>query len=345
METMILSIFVMILVFKLEQQLIIENLALRQQLVVMRQSMKRPKIRKRDQSFWVLLARFWKGWRDALIIVKPETVIRWHRKGFKLFWTFKSRRKKAGRFPIAAEVKRLIEDMAKTNPLWDAPRIHGELLKLGFNVSERTVSNIIRRLRPTKPPSQTWRTFLRNHMHNSFAIDFFTVPTATFNIIYVFVVLWHENRKVVHFNVTMHPTAAWTAQQVVEACPWNTAPKYLLRDRDAIYGHVFRNRVKHMGINEVISAPRSPWQNPYAERIVGSIRRDCLNHLIVFSEEHLKRILTQYFEYYHRDRTHLGLSKNTPLNRPTQNKPKNGEVIAFPRVGGLHHRYEWREAA
>jgi transposase InsO family protein len=345
METTIITILVMILVLELDQRLIVENLALRQQLAVMKQSIKRPKIRKRDRAFWVILSQFWKSWRDALIIVKPETVIRWHRKGFKLFWTLKSRKKTAGRPPIDTETKKLIEDMAKANPLWGAPRIHGELLKLGVGVSERTVSNIIKSYRPAKPPSQTWRTFLRNHMHNSFAIDFFTVPTATFNIIYVFVVLWHKNRKVVHFNLTMHPTATWTAQQVVEACPWDTAPKYLLRDRDAIYGHVFRNRVKNMGINDVISAPRSPWQNPYVERIVGSIRRDCINHVIVLNEEHLKRILTEYFEYYHHDRTHISLSKDTPLDRPTQNKPEDGKIIAFPRLGGLHHRYQWRKAA
>ncbi len=345
METMILSILVMIVVLKLNQRLIIENLALRQQLFIMKQSVKRPKIRKRDRAFWVFLSRFWKGWRDILIIVKPETVIRWHRKGFKLFWTFKSRKKKAGRPPIDNETKKLIEDMVKANPLWGAPRIHGELLKLGFDVSERTVSNVIKRFRPSKPPSQTWRTFLQNHTHNSFAVDFFTVPTITFNVIYVFIVLLHENRKVIHFNVTMNPTAEWTAQQIVDACPWDTAPKYLFRDRDAIYGSFFQNRVKNMGINEVISAPRSPWQNPFVERIVGSIRRDCLNHVILLNEEHLKRILIEYFEYYHHDRTHLGLSKDTPLNRLTQNKPKNGKVITLPRLGGLHHRYEWLEAA
>ena len=148
-----------------------------------------------------------------------------------------------------------------------------------------------------------------------------------------------------HFNVTEHPTAQWTAQQVVEACPWDTAPKYLLRDRDSIYGKVFRNRVKHMGIKEVISAPKSPWQNSYVERMIGSVRKDCLDYVIVLNEKHLKRILTEYFEYYHFDRTHLGLSKDTPFERPVKNKPENGEVIAFPRVGGLHHRHEWRKAA
>ena len=235
--------------------------------------------------------------------------------------------------------------MAKANPLWGTPRIHGELLKLGFDVSERTVSNIIKRCRPAKPPSQTWRTFIKNHMHNTFAMDFFTVPTVNFRILFVCVILWHDRRKVVHFNVTGHPTAKWTAQQVVEACPWDTAPKYLMRDRDSVYGKMFRNRVKHMSIKEVISAPKSPWQNPYVERVIGSIRRDCLEHVVVLNETHLRDILTEYLEYYHHDRTHLGLSKDTPFERPVHEKLRHGEVIAFPRVGGLHHRYEWRKAA
>jgi transposase InsO family protein len=182
-------------------------------------------------------------------------------------------------------------------------------------------------------------------MHNTFAIDFFTVPTASFRVLYAFVILQHGSWKVVHFNVTENPTAEWAAQQIVEACPWDTAPKYLLRDRDGIYGHHFQSRVQNMGMNEVKTAPQSPWQNPYVERLIGSIRRDCLDHMIVLNEGHLKRILTGYFNYYHDDRTHLSLGKGTPSARPTEKKPKIGKVIALPRLGGLHHRYEWREAA
>ncbi len=256
-----------------------------------------------------------------------------------------SRKKGHGRPPINPNIERLIIDMAKANSLWGAPRIHGELVKLGFDISERTVSNIIKKCRPANPLSQTWRTFIKNHMYNTFSIDFFTVPTVTFKVLYVFVILWNDRRKVVHFNATTNPTAQWTAQQIVEACPWDSAPKYLMRDRDSIYGQFFRKRVKGMGINDVISAPKSPWQNPYVERIIGSIRRDCLNHIIVLNENHLRRILTGYFKYYHHDRTHLGLCKDTPFRRPPQNKPRNGKVIALPRVGGLHHRYEWRKAA
>lgn len=182
-------------------------------------------------------------------------------------------------------------------------------------------------------------------MQNTFAIDFFTVPTATFTVLYAFVIILHDCRKIIHFNVTEHPTSEWTAQQIVEACPWETAPKYLLRDRDSIYGSVFQNRVKNLDIIEIKTAPKSPWQNPYVERIIGSIRRECLDHIIVLNEEHLKRTLTEYFAYYHHDRTHLGLEKETPFGRPVQKKPQNGKLIKFSRVGGLHHRYEWREAA
>jgi putative transposase len=336
-------------IFRLSQHqsgLILENLALRQQLTIYHNTIKRPKIRNRDRIFWLLFSKLSKNWREALIVVKPDTVIRWHKKGFKLFWRFKSRKRGPGRPRFEPKTRKLIEDMAKANPLWGAPRIHGELLKLGIDyISERTISNIIKKCRPPKPPSQTWRTFLKNHMHNTFAIDFFTAPTATFTVLYVCVIILHERRKIIHFNVTKHPTAEWTAQRMVEACPWDTAPKYLLRDRDAVYGAVFRNRVKHLGISEVKTAPKSPWQNPYVERIIGSIRRDCLDHLIVLNESHLKTVLTEYFRYYHYDRTHNGLEKETPFGRPIQLRPQKGKLVKLPRVGGLHHRYEWRKAA
>jgi transposase InsO family protein len=205
--------------------------------------------------------------------------------------------------------------MANANPLWGVPRIHGELLKLGIEVSERTVSNLMPS-RLTTPPSQAWQTFLKNHMKNMISIDFFTVPTATFRVFFVLVILSHNRRKAVHFNVTPNPTIKRTTQQVIEAFPWDTAPKYLLRDRDSIYGAYFRRRVKNMGIKEVITAARSPWQNPFVERLIGSIRRDCLDHVIVLNESHLSRILTSYFQYYHYDRTHYGLAKDTPVECP-----------------------------
>ena len=328
-----------------DSDLALENLVLRQQLAIWKRHKKRPQIRTKDRLFWILLCRFWSNWRQALIVVKPETVIRWHRKGFKLFWKFKSRRKGPGRPPISSEIRDLVRRMAKANSLWGAPRIHGELLKLGIEISERTVSNLIPRRKPT-PPSQTWQTFLKNQMMNMVSIDFFTVPNATFQILFVLVILSHRRRQIVHFNVITNPSARWTAQQIVEAFPWDTAPKYLLRDRDSIYGAYFRQRVKNMGIKEVITAARSLWQNPFVERLVGSIRRDCLNHVIVLNSNHLKRILTAYFEYYHCDRTHYGLGKDTPVERPIQCRPaEGGKVIEFARVGGLHHRYKWKEAA
>jgi transposase InsO family protein len=227
--------------------------------------------------------------------------------------------------------------MALANPLWGAPRIHGELLKLGLDISQRTVARLMPR-RP-KPPSQTWRTFLQNHLADLVSVDFFVVPTATFRVLYVFVVLLHRRRQVMHFNVTDSPTAAWTAQQIVEAFPDDSAPRYLLRDRDSIYGGEFRRR----GIGEVVTAPRSPWQNPYAERVIGTIRRELLDHVIVLNEEHLRRRLQSYLRYYHGSRTHLALEKDAPEPRAVE-PPERGRVVALPHVGGLHHRYVRRAA-
>jgi transposase InsO family protein len=296
-----------------------------------------------DRLFWVLLSRIWTGWRQSLVIVQPDTVVRWHRKGFKLFWKFKS--KGPGRPRIGHEIRNLIRKMATANLSWVAPRVHGELRKLGFNVSEKTVSNLMPRRPPNSKPSQTWPTFLNKHA-NKCSIDFFTVPTVAFNLFFVPEILCHSRRKVVHFNVISNPIAQWTAQQVVEAFPWDTAPKYLMRDRDAIYGVLFRNRVKNRDIKEVIAAPQKPWQNPFVERIIGSIRRECTDHAIVLNEGHLKCVLSSYFEYYHSDRTHLGLGKDTPSGRPVQHRPAGKcKIIDLSRIGGLHHRYEWRKAA
>ena len=230
--------------------------------------------------------------------------------------------------------------MRRANPLWGAPRIHGELQKLGIDVSQTTVSKYMPRRR--KPPSQTWRTFLENHVAQLVSIDFFTVPTATFRVLFCFIVLVHDRRRILHFNVTEHPTAEWTALQVVQAFPWDTAPRYLLRDRDGIYGHAFRRRIKGLGAEEVLTAPRSPWQNPYVERVIGTLRRECLRHVIVLSEGHLRRTLRAFIgSYYHEDRTHLSLAKDAPSGRPVETV---GEIVELPRVGGLHHRYARRAA-
>ena len=231
--------------------------------------------------------------------------------------------------------------MAEANVGWGAPRIHGELLKLGIEVSERTVS----RLMPKRSaaPSQTWRTFLDNHVRDLVSIDFFTVPSARLRVLFVFIVLSHERRRVIHFNITEHPTAAWAAQQMIEAFPEDQAPRNLVRDRDGIYGEYFQNRVQGMGMQEVRTAPRSPWQNPYAERVIGSIRRECLNHVIVINDKHLRRILKIYFRYYHESRTHLSLGKDAPEARQIQAN-KLERIVQIPQVGGLHHRYERRAA-
>lgn len=313
-----------------------ENLALRQQLAVYNQSIKRPRLRPRDRVFWVWLSKYWSEWSSALVIVKPDTVIRWHRQGFRLYWRWKSRTRRLGRPRIEQEVRDLIRRMSRENPTWGAPRIQSELALLGHVVAERTVAKYM--LRTRKPPSQTWRTFLKNHVTDLAAIDFFTVPTATFRVLYCFVVLRHDRRRVVHFNVTAHPSAPWTAQQIIEAYPFDEAPGYQIRDHDSIYGDDFQSRVHGLGIDEVPIAPHAPWQNPYCERLIGSIRRECLNHMIVLGELHLKRILTSYFDYYHHARTHLSLDRNSPIPREVEPRSQ-GEVIGIPQLGGLHHRY------
>ena len=322
--------------FKSKRRLVLENLALRQQVAMLRQSVKRPRATHADRMFWVLFARFVDGWRDTLHALHPDTVVRWHRHGFRLYWRWKSRGRKPGRPAIDKTLRKLIRDMQATNIGWGAPRIHGELLKLGIDTSQATVSKYM--LQSKKPPSQTWRTFLTNHADCMVAVDFLTVPTATFRLIYVFIVLSHDRRHIVHFNATEHPTAQWTAQQLVEASPFDSAPPYLLRDRDAIYGKKVKRRIKSLGMDQVITAPRSPWQNPYVERVIGSIRRECLDHVIVLNERHLRRILRDYFDYYHSSRTHLSLNKDPPDPRAVESA-EHGNIVALPRVGGLHHRY------
>jgi putative transposase len=231
--------------------------------------------------------------------------------------------------------------MSRANPLWGAPRIHGEPQKLGIESAQATVSKCLGG--PNRPPSQTWRPFLDNHIRSLVSVDFFTVPTVTFKVLFVFVVLAHHRRRMVHCNVTDAPTAAWTAQQIVEAFPWGTAPRYLLRDRDAVYGIVFSSRVQAIGIREVKAAPRSPWQNPYVERLIGTLRRECLDHVVVLNDAHLRRLLRNYLTYYHGCRTHLSLEKDAPEPRLVEH-PDQGGIVEIPMVGGLHHRYT-RQAA
>jgi transposase InsO family protein len=322
--------------------LIAENLALRQQLALFKRERPRSKLQRRDRLFWVVLMRLWSHWRTALIIVEADTVCRWHRAGFQLFWRWKSQ---GGRPRKERELRRLIRQLARNNPLWGLPRLQAELRLLGHDASQATIRKYLPT--PTSGPrrcgSPSWRAFWKNHAPEIAAVDFFVVPTATFRLLYCFLVLSPDRRRVVHFNVTAHPSAAWTARQVVEAFPFDEAPVYLVRDNDAIYGRAFQERMTRLGIDEVRTAPGSPWQNPYVERLIGTIRRECLDHVIVLGEAHLKRILTEYFDYYHAARTHQALDDNAPHPRDVE-PPERGRVVAQPMVGGFHHCY-FRRAA
>jgi putative transposase len=319
-----------------------EIIALRHQLLVLQRLNRgrRPQLKLHDRLLWVWLSQLWAGWKSALLIVKPETVIAWHRRSFRLYWTWKSRHR-TGRPSVSREVRDLIRRMSMANPRWGAPRIHGELLKLGIEVSQATVANYM--VRHRKPPSQTWRTFLKNHMTNMASADFFVVQTISFRLLFVFVILSHDRRRLVHFAVTTNPTAEWTAHQLLEAFPWDSAPRYLLRDRDGVYCTVFGDAARSLGIREILTAAQSPWQNPYVERLIGSIRRECLDHVFVFNEAGLRRVLKSYLDYYDHSRTHLALDKDAPISRKTQ-PPELGRVVELPEVGGLHHRYERRAA-
>lgn len=319
----------------------LEILALRHQLAVCMRSVKRPSVKPADRILWAWLSRIWTGWKRVLVFVQPATVIKWRRRKFREYWTRLSRSGKPGRPLVPKKVRDMIRRMSSANPTWGAPRIVGELTKIGIKVAKSTVEKYM--IRRRKPPSPTWRAFLKNHVTDLVSLDFFVVPTATFRVLFVFLVLAHDRRRVLHVNVTEHPSAQWTAQQVVEAFPWNTAPRYLLRDRDGVYGQAFRDRVKGMGIKEVMIAPRSPWQSPYVERLIGSIRRECLDHVIVLNENHLRRVMGSYFQYYHQWRTHLSLDMDCPVPRAVHG-PEHGNVIEVPEVGGLHHHYE-RKAA
>jgi len=311
-----------------------ENLALRHQLTVLHRSApKRPTLRNFDRRVFVCLYRIAPRILDALTIVEPETVIRWHRAGFRSFWRWKSRRH-AGRPSVTPEIRRLIRQMNLANPLWGAPRIHGELLKLGIDVGQTSVAKYMARRR--RPPSQGWRTFLLNHADGIASIDLFVVPTISFRLLYGLLVVRHDRRRIMWLGVTAHPTAEWIARQVSEACGWDPAPTYLVRDRDRVYGEPFTRRIRAMGIRDRPTAPRSPWQNGYAERLIGSIRRECLDHVIIIGEHHLRHILRSYQQYHNSTRTHLLLAKDSPLTRSVQ---AVGSILPLPDLGGLHHHY------
>src|SRR5919206_879994 len=320
--------------FKSRQRLEAENAALRQQLIILaRRTRKRPRLTGADRLVFLCLYRLFPSILDALLILKPETVLRWHRAGLRALWRWKSR-SRGGRPKVPAEIRALIRETSRANPLWGAPRLHGELLKLGIHLAQSTVAKSMVRRRG--PPSQNWATFLRNHAPQIAAIDLFVVPTLTFRLLYCLVILGHGRRQLIAFGVTAHPTAEWIARQITEAFPWNSAPKYLIRDRDRCYGPAFRARLRAMGIRDRPIAPRSPWQNGPVERLIGSIRRECLDHVVVLGKGHLRRIPSAYACYCNDVRTHLALGKDAPLGRAIQGA---GRITAVPLLGGLHHQY------
>ena len=320
--------------FRSRRRLEVENLFLRHQLnIALRGAPHHLRLRRSDRALLVWMTWLWPSLLGLSRVVQPDTILRWHRAGFRAYWRWKSRGR-PGRPRVSRELRELIQRMNKENPLWGAPRIHGELLKLGLEIAESTVSKYM--IRRGGPPSQTWRTFLHNHAHTIAAIDLCVVPTLTFECLFAFVVVGHDRRQLLWFAVTRHPTAEWLAQQIVEAFPWGTAPTYLVRDNDGAYGQAFTSRVRAMGIRDRPISPRSPWQNPYVERLIGTLRRDCLDHVLIFGERHLRRVLTMYSRYYNETRTHLGLSKDAPGRRAVQ---RSGTIIAIPILSGLHHRY------
>ena len=330
---------ILVRLFRCRRCLLIENLALRQQLAVFKRQNSRLRLAAADKLFWVLLRRFWSPWKNALIVVSPPTVVRWHRSGFRMYWQLISRvRKPVGRRPVTTEIRDLIFKMATENPTWRAPRIHGELVMLGFEVSERSVSRWMGRAPRTPESGQRWLTFLSNHREAIAAMDFFSVPTVTFAVLYCFFIIGHDRRRILHLNVTRHPTSAWIAQQLREAFPYQPPVKFLILDHDSKYGSEVPAAIRSMGIGAIRTAVACPWQNGVAERWVGSCRRELLDYVIPINEKHLKRLLSAYITYYHQDRTHCGFEKQTPEKR--MGCAGEGKVIAWPRVGGLHHRYE-----
>ena len=328
-------------VFRSREELLLENLALRQQLLALHAKRPRPRLSSVDRLFWIVLRQVCSGWKKSLILVTPETVVGWHRAGFRLYWSWISRASHAvGRKPISREVRELIFRMVAENPSWGAPRIHGELLKLGFVISERTVSRWVKRANHDPDPARRWLAFLRNHREAIAAMDSFTVPTLTFGVLYCFFVIDHDRRKILHCNLTRQPDALWIVLQLREAWGYEPPHRFLIFDRDAKFSADVISTVKQRGTEPVRTAFRSPWQNGVAERWVGSVRRDLLDHVIVLNQRHLRRLLKNYLHYYHEDRTQLGLGKDTPGGRVTALAPPNADkVVSMPRLGGLHHRY------
>ena len=315
---------------------------MRQQLAALARRNPQPRLAQSDRLFWVALRRLWPEWRQALVLVQPETVVRWHRVGFERYWKWLSRKYTVvGRTPTSREVRELIFRLVAENRTWGAPRIHGELKMLGFDISERTVLRWMRKAPRDHEPARLWATFLSNHREAIAAMDFFTVPTLGFGVLYCFFVIDHNRRRILYCNVTRHPTAAWVSQQLREAFPFDSAPRYLIFDREHTFQSEVLETARSLGVKPIRIAIRSPWQNGVAERFVESCRRDLFNHVIVLNERYMKRLMTEYVRYYHDDRTHLGLEKETPAGRVKEcNQRISCRVLALPRLGGLHHRYQ-----
>src|SRR6202790_907522 len=320
--------------FKSNSRLEVENAVLRHQLSILQRKVRgRAHLTNNDRWFFVQMYRWFPSIMKVVTIIEHETLVRWHRAGFRRYWRWKSR-SRGGRPQIDLELRTLIRQMSMENLLWGAPRIHGELLKLGFSVAQSTVATYMVKRRG--PPSQGWRTFLRNHAPDIAAMDLFVVPTIGFKLLYGFVIVRGHRRDLVWINVTTNPTAEWVARQITEAFPWDGAARYMIRDRDPIYGPVVTRRLRAMGIRDKPIAPASPWQNGFAERLIGSIRRECLDHIIVSGERHLRGILISYADYYNTVRTHRSLHKDAPIFRPIQ---QTGIIRSHPILGGLHHHY------
>jgi transposase InsO family protein len=320
--------------FRTRASLVVEILVLRHQINIQRRHLpKRQTFRIMDRLIFAGLYRLAPNVLHALAILKPETVLKWHRAGFRSYWRWKSRRR-AARPIVPLEIRKLIREMSIANPLWGAPRVHGELLKLGIQIGQTSVAKYMAWRRG--PPSQGWKTFLRNHADGIAAMDMFVVPTISFRLLYGLLIMGHGRRQILWFGVTAHPTAEWIANQVTEACGWEQVPRYLIRDRDGAYGEIFIRRLRSMGIRDRPTSPRSPWQNGYAERLIGSIRRECLDHIVVLGERHLRHILLSYMNYHNVVRTHLSLEKDAPVSRAVE---RAGRILCRPILGGLHHQY------
>jgi putative transposase len=346
MIPVLVSLFAAVRVFfQTRTDIAVEVIALRHQIAVLKRKRPRPPLRPLDRLFWTVLRTTWSRWRDALVIVKPETVVGWHRAGFRLYWRWKSR-PGGGRPRITPEVRALIRRLAQENTDWGAPRIHGELQKLGFVLSERTVARYLPRTRRRDDAGKKWLAFLHNHREAIVAFDFFTVPTATFRVLYCFFVIEHERRRILHFNVTRHPSADWVVQQLRETFAEAGPYRYAILDHDSIFNKDVIAFLEATGLKAKRTSIHAPWQNGTAERWIGSCRREVLDYIIPVSEEHLRRVIREYVCYYQEDRVHDSLSKDAPSGRPIEPRPVgDASVTALPRLGGLHHRYTWRQAA